>query len=68
MYSSEEIDRKEKLFKLSDIIFQDSHFATDAVINKFHQNSNATNNALNGVGTVTKSDKNTPGKCFSCDL
>ena len=63
-----EIDRKEKLFKLCDIIFEDSHFAIDATINKIHQNINATNDALNGVETVTKSDENTPGTCFSYNL
>ena len=31
-------------------------------------NSNTTNDALNGVETVTKSDENTPGKCFSYNL
>ena len=68
MYSAGEIDRKEKLFKLCDIIFEDSHFAIDAPINKIHQNINATNDALNGVETVTKSDENTPGTCFSYNI
>ena len=68
MYSAGEIDRKEKLFKFSDIIFQHSHFAIDAPINKIHQNINATNDALNGVETVTKSDENTRSTCFTYDL
>ena len=50
------------------IFFQDSHFATDALKNKNHQNSNATNDTLNGEETLPKSDENTPGKCFSYNL
>ena len=59
------------IFQLSlihPIFFQDSHFATDTLENENHQNSNATNDPFNGEETLTKSDENTPGKCFSCNL
>ena len=49
-------------------MFQDSHFAINAPINKIHQNRNATNDALNGEETLTKSDENTPGTFFTYDL
>ena len=46
------------------IFFQDSHIATDTPNNKNDEKSHTTNHAVNGVETVTKSDGNTPGKCF----
>ena len=36
--------------------------------NENHQNSKATNDAVNGLETATKLDENTPGIYFSYDI